>query len=382
MSSMRVLLGLSVTSLLALPARADAPPEIPLQGRLTDAAGAPIDGDVEVRFAIYATEAGGEALFSESQIIHTEGGELVTSIGAMSALELAMFRDHGELYLGIAVGSEPEMTPRFPLGSVPYAAFAAHAGDSALLGGRSAADFAWSDHDHDFGDLGGLPASLLDGDDDTLYSAGAGLSLDGTVFGVDTAVMQRRVTGACEPGASIRAIAGDGTVECEADDDTDTLYSAGAGLSLDGTVFGVDTAVTQRRVTGACEPGTSIRAIAGDGTVECEADDDTDTSYSAGAGLSLAGTVFGVAPGPGIAVASGAVATDPTYVQRRISASCAAGSAITAIHEDGTVDCGTASAPSRPQRIRFTRSMVTSDSSNTVSCAFNSNDTSPLKNLP
>jgi hypothetical protein len=85
----------------------------------------------------------------------------------------------------------------------------------------------------------------------------------------------------------------DGTVTCEVDDDT--TYSAGPGLTLTGTTFAVNTSTIQARVTGTCPAGQAIRAIAMDGTVTCEVDD--DTTYSAGPGLTLTGTTFAVAPG-------------------------------------------------------------------------------------
>ena len=56
---------------------------------------------------------------------------------------------------------------------------------------------------------------------------------------------QVRVASTCAAGSSIRAIAADGTVTCEVDTDTDTntTYSAGSGLNLLGTTFSVNTAL-------------------------------------------------------------------------------------------------------------------------------------------
>ena len=45
-------------------------------------------------------------------------------------LDLSDFRDHSELFLGVRVGADPEMTPRLPLGTTPFAAFAQHAGSA------------------------------------------------------------------------------------------------------------------------------------------------------------------------------------------------------------------------------------------------------------
>jgi hypothetical protein len=75
---------------------------------------------------------------------------------------------------------------------------------------------------------------------------------------------------------------------CEADTDTDTTYTAGGGISLTGTTFSINTAQTQRRVTGSCAPGSYMYAINANGLVSCRADNDSGgdiTSVTAGAGL-------------------------------------------------------------------------------------------------
>ena len=86
--------------------------------------------------------------------------------------------------------------------------------------------------------LAGVPTGFADGvDDDTTYSAGFGLILVGGAFSVVTSTVQQRVAGACGAGYAIRQVNADGSVICEQDDDTDTTYTAGEGLVLDGTEF-------------------------------------------------------------------------------------------------------------------------------------------------
>jgi len=86
----------------------------------------------------------------------------------------------------------------------------------------------------------------------------------------------------------------------------------------------------QRRVSGGCAAGSAISVINQDGTVSCQ-------SGSGG------GTITGVTAGTGLSGGgnSGAVSlsADTTYLQRRVTATCASGSSISAVNGDGTVAC-------------------------------------------
>jgi hypothetical protein len=78
----------------------------------------------------------------------------------------------------------------------------------------------------------------------------------------------------------------------------------------------------QQRVGGTCAAGSSIRAIGADGTVTCQAD--TNTTYTGASGVTVSGT---------------SVSADTSYLQRRVSGTCAAPSSIRAVNADGTVTC-------------------------------------------
>ena len=139
----------------------------------------------------------------------------------------------------------------------------------------------------------------------TGVTAGTGMTGGGTSGNVtvsaDTTYLQRRVTGVCGVGFSIRAINQDGSVTCEQDNDsggTLTTITTTGGITGGGSgssvALNTDPNVLQRRVTGACAVGSSIRVIYSDGTVSCEADTDTDTDTNSG------GTITGVTAGSGL----------------------------------------------------------------------------------
>lgn len=139
-------------------------------------------------------------------------------------------------------------------------------------------------------------AAVAGAGDVTAVTAGTGLVGGGTsgdlTLSVNTATVQSRVGGACPAGQSIRVVNQDGSVTCEPDDGT--TYSAGSGLTLSGTTLSVNPAVVQSRVSQACAANSSIRAIDAAGVVTCEPDNDSDTTYTAGSGLTLTNTSFSV----------------------------------------------------------------------------------------
>ncbi|MCR4404609.1 MAG: tail fiber domain-containing protein [Candidatus Acetothermia bacterium] len=179
-------------------------------------------------------------------------------------------------------------------------------------------------------------------------SVNSGKVVDGSLGAADvnTAEVQRRVTGTCSVGNAIREIGEDGTVACQPMGGGDiTAVLAGLGLSGGGTSGDV----TLSLLTG-CSTGQVLKWNGTDWI--CSAD--SDTTYSAGAGLSLVGTTFSVANG-GITLAmlagnsvdsskivNGSIAAedvDTTQIQRRVTGSCSSGNAIRVINADGTVTC-------------------------------------------
>jgi hypothetical protein len=201
------LLALATVSLALLGPRvahADAPAVVPIQGILSDSEGAPLDGNVAVTLALYDAPTDGAVLHTETMTLSVDRGFFTAYLGTLNAIDLALFRDVGTIYLGITVGGDPEMTPRLEVGTVPFAAFAQHAGDARTLQGLTPDDFA-----SDWSDITGIPADIADGDDDTTYSAGTGLDLAGTVFSANQATIEAWARGVCfDTAAEVEAAIG------------------------------------------------------------------------------------------------------------------------------------------------------------------------------
>ena len=218
-------------------ATAQAPAIIPVQGVVTNEAGEPLDGEVEVTFSLYDATDGEVPFFTEVITVVAEVGLFTAYLGGGSTvLSLSDF-ERSEVYLGLTVGDDVEMEPRLRVGTTPYAAVAQQCGNAIRIDGLDSSAFARDQHTHTFSEIMSLPNGLADGDDDTLYFGGDGIILNGVSLSVDPTYAQRRVVGNCSPGSSIRAVEEDGQVVCE---DDDGAFSAGAGLSLNNGTLSVD----------------------------------------------------------------------------------------------------------------------------------------------
>lgn len=116
-------------------AGAQVPNLLNYQGRLTDASGNALTGTYSVKFALYSGATGGTALWSETQSsISVNQGLFNVLLGSVTALPTTIF--NAQLYLGITVGTDPEMTPRQQIAATAYAL------NSGQLGGQPASQYA------------------------------------------------------------------------------------------------------------------------------------------------------------------------------------------------------------------------------------------------
>jgi hypothetical protein len=114
----------------ALPLRAPAAAStsigtIAYQGRLADAAGAPLTGTYNMIFRLYDVATGGTPLWTEqwtgSNGVRVSDGLFNVMLGSLTPIPQSVITGHDSLFLGITVGTDDEMQPRVQLGSVPFA---------------------------------------------------------------------------------------------------------------------------------------------------------------------------------------------------------------------------------------------------------------------
>ena len=105
------------------------------QGRLLEqATGYPVaDSSYSLQFTFYDQATGGNNLWTETRSVSTYNGLFSVMLGASTTLDGVDFSQ--DIWLGVKVGADSEMTPRRILGTVPKAFEAEH------LGGLTADDF-------------------------------------------------------------------------------------------------------------------------------------------------------------------------------------------------------------------------------------------------
>ncbi len=132
--------------LITISTSAQVPNTINYQGRLTDASGSPVaDGAYLVKFIIYDAPTAGTDLWNTGfQTINTVDGLFSYQLGSNVVLPNGIFSDTSR-YLGLTVGTDPELTPRSRFISSSYA--------------FEAGNVAWSN-------ISSVPAGFADGVDD------------------------------------------------------------------------------------------------------------------------------------------------------------------------------------------------------------------------
>ena len=252
-AAIAAILGSLGGALLTTSSWADGIPEtaaLSYSGRLEAADGEPMTGEhnIEVRFWDSASGGTSSLCTSDSHPVTLEQGRFDvqlpdTCTDAVSA--------NPDVWVEVLVNGGS--LGRVKAGAVPYAVESSHSTTADLAGSADT--------------LGTLTPELL----------------------------QRRVTGACSEGQSIRSIAEDGTTTCEPDNDT--TYTGATGVNVSGTTISADETYLQRRAAGmstTCNGANqSIKTIAANGAVTCETDD--NSTYAGSSSVTVSGTTISLA---------------------------------------------------------------------------------------
>ena len=177
------------------------PVEMVHQGELVGVDGTPASGSQILMFKIYGEESGGTELWTETVVVNAENGFYSATLGETIPLDSTLLQQY-PLFLELTVGSNPAMSPRQSIGSVPYAVISevAESVDGGVVnasevqingvsvidasgnwvgsggtGGTGGSGVQW-------GDIVNVPTYLQDGDDDTLASLNCN---NGEVLGWD-----------------------------------------------------------------------------------------------------------------------------------------------------------------------------------------------------
>lgn len=170
---------------------AQVPQMINYQGKITTTAGLLVDSTIAMVFTIYTDSTGGTSLWTETQnSVKVEKGVFSVLLGSVNFVQDSVFNGNVR-YLGVKVGSDPEMTPRKEIVSVAYAYRAFTDGDWAyritdtadttlMTGGTWGiaryGNFLWGNADSTHVNLGVASTTGRIGEDYKYCTVGGGLS--------------------------------------------------------------------------------------------------------------------------------------------------------------------------------------------------------------
>ncbi|HPF35498.1 MAG TPA: hypothetical protein P5571_12140 [Candidatus Krumholzibacteria bacterium] len=206
-----------------------APPRtLNYQGTLTDNTGLPVaDGNYTLTFRLWNASVGGSAAWSEAQSVNVTGGVFNVILGVVTPLSVDF---ENQLYLGVQVGVDPELSPRTPMTSVPSAFNVVDGAAVTSLNGRT----------DDVSIVAGANVSVVNsGQNIIISSAGALSDADWALSGNDmTSIPTGNVgIGAASPSSKLHV---DGTVR-SGDSDTNGLFESifdGSNISYFGGDYG------------------------------------------------------------------------------------------------------------------------------------------------
>ena len=170
-------------------------------------------------------------------------------------------------------------------------------------------------------------------DTDTTYSAGTGLTLSGTTFNANVNATEQTtaaetVTSTASRTYAVQVDASDNLVVnvpwVDTDTDTDTTYTAGTGLTLDGTTFNANVDATTQTVASETVSATASRTYA----VQVDSSDNlvvnvpwsTSATSPASYTIDAVDDIYLSAAGGNMFFEAGTGTVDPSYVFRSTEA--------------------------------------------------------------
>ncbi len=248
------------------------------QGYL-EKAGSAVDDSCDFRFSLWDAASGGSQIGTTQEVSGIAVDDGYFTVAGLDFGAAAFAGDARYLEIAVRCTGDTDYTVlsgRVALTAAPYALYALAA--------------PWSG-------LSGVPAGFADGvDDDTTYTAGTGLDLTGTQFGITAAY---RLPQSCADGQIAEWNSATGTWTC-GNDDTGSggggdITAVGAGIGLEGggaTGAVTLTLATAYRLPQGCGAGAIAEWNAATGQWNCG----TDDVGSGGGG----GDITGVYPGTGL----------------------------------------------------------------------------------
>ena len=117
---------------------------IAYQGRLASAGGTPLTQTISMEFRLYSVATGGAPLWTEqwagSNSVQVSDGLFNVMLGSLTPIPQSAISGSSNLFLGITVGTDSEMSPRVQLGSVLFAVQALTVPDGSITAAKLAAD--------------------------------------------------------------------------------------------------------------------------------------------------------------------------------------------------------------------------------------------------
>lgn len=134
-------------------------PSISYQGRLTNPSGTPVDDGVyTMTFSIYDDPTTITPLWTQTSAVTVTNGLFDVALGEIANPITPVVFPGGPRWLGVQVDPDPEMTPRQPFDSIPYAVLA----EALRAGGTTSSTM--SDPLYTFTNNGSGPALVAEGD--------------------------------------------------------------------------------------------------------------------------------------------------------------------------------------------------------------------------